>query len=174
MPQLGELKRGREIGKTPYALHIWSACIDCGKQRWVIARAGIARYTKCGKCTMKNLPRHRPEWRPSKYQTAEGYVLIKLHPDDFFYGMTSRKDYVLEHRLIMAKHLGRCLHLWELVRHKNTDKGNNGIENLQLISDTRHNQLTILQNKINKQAEKITQLEIEINFLKTQSKVTLS
>lgn len=47
----------------------------------------------------------------------------------------ARKDgYIMEHRLVMAKHLGRLLERTEVVHHKDHNTRNNAIENLQLFS----------------------------------------
>lgn len=64
----------------------------------------------------------------------EGYVLAKRHG----HPMADSQDYVLEHRFVMAEHLGRPLHRHEHVHHKNGDRGDNRLENLELLLFNRH------------------------------------
>lgn len=61
-----------------------------------------------------------------KYVTDNGYVRYRL-PD-----VAGRKAWVLEHRYVMAQHLGRPLLPSEQVHHKNGDKTDNRLENLEL------------------------------------------
>lgn len=60
----------------------------------------------------------------------DGYVLIhvKDHP-------RARKhtNYIFEHRLVMEEHLGRVLEPNEVVHHRDGNKQNNALENLQLF-----------------------------------------
>lgn len=72
---------------------------------------------------------HRGEWRKMDH----GYVSIKLLESDPYYAMVDAQGYVLEHRYVMAKHLGRPLTDEETVHHKNSaQRTNNKIGNLQL------------------------------------------
>lgn len=157
MPEIGEIKSSLELGHKEWGghKHIWQACMDCGKEKWFGFSHGIpARY--CNSCSAKI--RWKANRRPIYY---DGYVLIRLEANDFFYPMIDNRGYVREHRLIMAKHLGRNLHSWEIIHHINGDKKDNRIENLQLISELGHRQLTIFEKKIYNLEERIAKLEKE-------------
>lgn len=65
------------------------------------------------------------------------YVLSPDHPN------SSKQGYVAEHRLIMEKHLGRFLGKDEEVHHKDYNKKNNSIENLQLLTRKDHGIITM-------------------------------
>ena len=159
MPKLGEIqvKESKDVTKKNgirRKRHIWTACEDCGKERWVTFENSRPTAKLCKICAQKYLI-HRfgsehLNWKGGRHYHSRGYVLVYLQKDDFFYPMVSCKGYVLEHRLVMARHLGRCLQRWEIVHHINGIKDDNRIENLQLVSDDRHKQITILEQRIKK------------------------
>lgn len=63
------------------------------------------------------------------YKNASGYVMVfaGTHPN------ANRRGSIMEHRLIMAKHLKRPLKPEEVVHHKNGIKDDNRLQNLQLL-----------------------------------------
>lgn len=175
MPKVGDIRRKPALAdgrKNGYMKYIWLACEDCGEERWLqLPKKGIRRW--CYKCSIKHRKSQRAEanpfWKGGKRMEGEGYVSVLLQPNDFFFPMVNYAHYVREHRLVMAKHLGRNLHRWEIVHHKNGIKTDNRIENLQLVTDDRHKQITILENRIKQLEQRVTFLEAENVLLKSES-----
>jgi len=167
MPQLGEVRNAKEAGFKGWAKRVWSACEKCGKERWVILKVGGQPKSKmCRKCCGslilgRAIGEKHGLWKGGKW-ISQGYIMVKLYPNDPFYPMAIKPhQYVLEHRLVMAKHLGRCLKSWEVIHHKNHIKTDNRVENLQLISRHRHMQVTIMEDRINSLEQQVATLEAE-------------
>lgn len=62
------------------------------------------------------------------------WVLMKDHPAAW------KTGYVAEHRLVMEEYLGRFLEPDEIVHHKNENKTDNRLENLELLTSSEHGQ----------------------------------
>lgn len=178
---LGEIKRAKELGRKGDNAFVWHACIDCGKERWVQIRRGTPKYSRCPPCAILHKKSHcgknNPSWKGGKVRTAQGYIWIKLDHNDFFYPMAQKSGYVLEHRLVMAKYLNRCLLSWETVHHKNLVRDDNRIENLELFpSSYKHLAFTRMERYIKKLQkevgilqQRVTLLEAEIVVLKVEN-----
>lgn len=65
---------------------------------------------------------------------SQGYVLV-YEPSN---PSSDRSGYVLEHRLVMERHLGRYLKSDEIVHHLNENKADNRLENLELVTRGNH------------------------------------
>ncbi len=166
MPNRGDIIRGARIGKQDSHArewYVWVICPICHRGRWR-SKAEVKRdkhpnsyLNRCHHCAVSQKGNQSHSWKGGKNKDGGGYILVYVSNDSFFAPMRNSTGYVREHRLVVAKALGRCLHRCELVHHKHTkypmgsieDKQDNRYpENLQLISDTRHNQITILEKRI--------------------------
>lgn len=71
-------------------------------------------------------------WNGGISMNGDGYILESVPAADAFASMRNNSGYVPQHRLVMARHLGRPLYRHESVHHINGDREDNRIENLQL------------------------------------------
>jgi hypothetical protein len=74
---------------------------------------------------------------PGVITTWAGYRKLAM-PD---HPRADSKGYVLEHTLVMEAHIGRFLAPHEVVHHRDSVKGNNTLNNLELMTDTEHRRL---------------------------------
>jgi hypothetical protein len=78
-----------------------------------------------------------PSWRGGKFKT-HGYVMVYCPDHPHAVKQTHAKSYILEHRLVMEKVLGRYLTINEEVHHINGVKDDNRPENLKVVIKQRH------------------------------------
>lgn len=123
MAQPGELERVRAIAAT-------------GRAGWTEE----SRQSYLGKMTGEKNPawkggvtyfRKHGNYKPIKY--------VRCPPD--FLPMARKDGYVMEHRLLVAQAMGRCLLRTEVVHHVNHDPQDNALSNLQLFSSNQHHKL---------------------------------
>lgn len=164
MPTIGTIIRSREINRNGSRKYIWKACLDCGKERWIRLSGEKPLSIRCSHCSNKKNQqgKNHSRWKGGKIITQEGYVLIWTESISAFALMRNRQGYIPEHRLVMAKHLDRCLESWEIVHHKNHIRNDNRIENLELLSDIGHKQLSRLEMMINRLRDENKQLKVEL------------
>jgi len=164
MAKLGDLIGGKKLGRKDTTRYIWSACMNCGKERWVKLFKGKPRNIRCHSCVSKDRQQgsNNSKWKGGRVKDSKGYILIWANPTNTYYKMHAH-SYILEHRLVMAQHLGRCLKSWEIVHHINHIRDDNRIENLKLHTMSDHQAITILEMENKKLEARIKKLEMEID-----------
>jgi len=77
------------------------------------------------------------------HKKGNGYIEIYFpeHP------YSDKRGYVYEHRLVMEEHIKRYLLPEEIVHHKDLNKTNNDISNLQIVSNSEHRKIHALLRK---------------------------
>lgn len=171
-----EVKSAKELGLKSHMLMYLDTCKGCGKQLWR-QKPQIGRY--CSTCRSTILQPLRisgdknPHWKGGRYIAPNGYVSITVPSDSPFYPMANKYNHrISEHRLVIAKHLNRCLESWEVVHHINGIKGDNRIENLELLpSASNHTPYTRMEIRIRELENRVTILEAENALLKAEKEM---
>jgi len=163
-------KSASELGYAGRELMYKNACPTCGVEVW---RTWQQLGMDCKECanlklrerSKRQIGEAHPRWQGGRQIWKSGYVVLTLQPSHPFFAMTDTNHRVLEHRLVVAQSLGRYLETWEVVHHKNGNKQDNHLENLELLP---HNAENVSAWQVTK---RITALESEVAELKRQVKL---
>jgi len=145
MPNIGDIKRGYDIGIKTHTLYIYWKCDKCGKEGWkqAVGNPLRPRFPGCKSCTSKENARKMGNYHKDNtiYFPSRNRTWVRLDKDDPYFPMSNNNGYVLRARLVMAQHLGRCLSPEEAVHHINHNTNDDRIENLMLLNVNEHTRL---------------------------------
>lgn len=121
---------------------VQTKCPGCERLRWypLSALRQMLRRSfsgHCHRCKAATRDYHRTSGKTGRRTNSDGYVELRLRAIDpgdepTFHAMRCSGRFVLEHRWLMAKKLGRALLPSEEVHHKNGQRDDNHPGNLEL------------------------------------------
>jgi len=128
-------KKYLENEKKKRLERIMKMCCNCGKIFYGYRHNKLDKYFCSRRCSSEYLVGEKHHsWNGGYTITTQGYKAIKING-----------KYVLEHRIIMENFIGRKLYSDEVVHHKDHNKLNNNIKNLELLIKQDHDRLHTIE-----------------------------
>jgi len=105
-------------------------CFYCGKDFFYSPSRTKKTFCSANCYNIWAKGENSPFWKGGRIKTVKGYIYSYApnHP------YCNANGYIMEHRLVMEKHLGRPLLPTEVTHHINGNVADNRIENLSLFS----------------------------------------
>lgn len=128
-------RRGLYLNNVPLLCNI------C-KSEYLVNMARLKKSLYCSRlCAnraigLNHTGQKHPNWGGGIKIDKDGYVLIRKTKHPF-----AVQGYIREHRLIMERIIGRYLLKDEIVHHKNENKADNHVSNLELMKKTEHDRI---------------------------------
>lgn len=112
---------------------------ECSKlfTQWILNGPPKTTQFKKGHKTHNRLADDHKFIQKSRSSDDQGYILVRS-PKGV---KADAKGRIREHRLVIINSIGRDLHDYEVVHHKDGDKHNNKLNNLQLLTKKEHDAL---------------------------------
>jgi len=166
-PEVGDVAQATTLGQIGSHTMFFDPCIKCGTPHWVRIHS---RNTYCSRCGLKHTGPRRDRSSDGRF-TTDGYVIVRVEKTDPLRAMSKAGGWVLEHRLIVARRIGRPLTHNDVIHHINGIRSDNSNGNLQLLTvRTHHSHLVTkdAQKRIVDLETRVLLLESEITLLKSQ------
>ena len=172
-------------------LRVPVTCGECKKRRIIFASHTRGKNSKiftgyCYPCNLAVQRRtyhwkpgpHHPEWRGGHF-INQGYAFINIRALtgkakklalQMARTIHGKPAIISEHRLIMALHLDRPLKHSEVIHHRDGNKLNNDISNLEITNHADHRRLDTKYYRLWQDAlKRITELELELERFRNAS-----